>query len=214
MKDIEMRGRLGSLYLGSGRLALQYLSQTDYDRAPHLHIAIPGVQAFINLPWNHRSGGFGDEWRLGFYYFEKAFWFCYGKKIKAFHMPWSWVHVRREVLMADGTWFRFPEGTYIEDPAGRHLEKHPYTYTLRNGVAQNRTATIHVEEREWRWKWFKRLPWPRKVWRAIQINFDDEVGEGTGSWKGGCLGCGWTMLPGELPAHALRRMEKERKFSR
>ena len=48
--------------------------------------------------------------------------------------------------------------------------------------------------------------------RSIDIDFNDEVGEETGSWKGGCTGCGYTMLDGELPEQTLRRMEKERKF--
>jgi hypothetical protein len=40
----------------------------------------------------------------------------------------------------------------------------------------------------------------------------DEVGEEAGSWKGGVLGCGYTLLPNETPLQCLRRMEKERKF--
>lgn len=47
----------------------------------------------------------------------------------------------------------------------------------------------------------------------IDIEFSDEVGERTGSWKGGVLGCGFDMLPGERPVDALRRMELERKFT-
>jgi hypothetical protein len=44
------------------------------------------------------------------------------------------------------------------------------------------------------------------------IEFNDEVGERTGSWKGGTLGCGYNLLPNETPLECLRRMEKERKF--
>jgi hypothetical protein len=39
-----------------------------------------------------------------------------------------------------------------------------------------------------------------------------EVGERTGSYKGGTLGCSHKMLKGETPLQTLRRMEKERKF--
>ncbi len=34
-----------------------------------------------------------------------------------------------------------------------------------------------------------------------------------GSWKGGVLGCGYEMKPGETPKQTLRRMERERVFN-
>jgi len=48
--------------------------------------------------------------------------------------------------------------------------------------------------------------------RMINIEFSDEVGERTGSWKGGCTACGYDWLPGEEQETALRRMERECKF--
>lgn len=48
--------------------------------------------------------------------------------------------------------------------------------------------------------------------RSIDVEFNAEVGERTGSWKGGCIGCGYQMNPNETPLQALRRMEAERKF--
>jgi hypothetical protein len=91
-------------------------------------------------------------------------------------------------------------------------ETYPYTYTLKSGVVQHRKALLKVSEREWRWHWFKWLPLTKMVRKTIDITFDDEVGERTGSWKGGTLGCGYNMKPGELPEQTLRRMEKERKM--
>jgi hypothetical protein len=44
------------------------------------------------------------------------------------------------------------------------------------------------------------------------VEFDREVGERSGTWKGGCIGCGYKMLPGETIAQAIRRMEAERVF--
>jgi hypothetical protein len=84
----------------------------------------------------------------------------------------------------------------------------PYRYVLRSGTVQERTATIGVSEREYRWRWFMWLPRPRMVKRTI-----DQVGERSGSWKGGCLGCSYELRPGETPDDCLRRMERERKFS-
>jgi len=45
------------------------------------------------------------------------------------------------------------------------------------------------------------------------VKFSDEVGERTGSWKGGVIGTGSEMRPGESPEQCLRRMERERKFT-
>lgn len=51
-----------------------------------------------------------------------------------------------------------------------------------------------------------------KIRTDIDVEFDKEVGERTGSWKGGVLGCGWGLLPGETPYECLKRMERERLF--
>jgi hypothetical protein len=51
-----------------------------------------------------------------------------------------------------------------------------------------------------------------KTQKTISIDFDREVGERKGSWKGGTLGCGYELLPNENPLECLRRMEKDRKF--
>lgn len=75
-------------------------------------------------------------------------------------------------------------------------------------------ATTHIEEREW-WRgtgWFK---WLRffcrpKICRSLDIAFSHEVGARKGSWKGGTVGHGIDMLPGELHEAAFRRYcEKE-----
>ena len=46
----------------------------------------------------------------------------------------------------------------------------------------------------------------------IDVQFDGEVGERSGSWKGGTVGCGYDKLPHESIEQCLRRMEKEREF--
>jgi hypothetical protein len=89
----------------------------------------------------------------------------------------------------------------------------PYTYKLKSGEVQHRIATVGVEEREWRWNAFKWSKFPRKISRTIKVDFDDEVGERSGSWKGGTLGCGYVLLPNETPLACLRRMENNRKFN-
>jgi hypothetical protein len=70
-------------------------------------------------------------------------------------------------------------------------------------------ATTHIEEREWRFgtgwcRWLSLVRRPR-VRRSLSIEFSEEVGPEKGSWKGGTLGHGIEMLPGELHEAAFRR---------
>lgn len=112
-----------------------------------------------------------------------------GDPMTVIAMPWQWRHREHKILSAP--------------------EQHAYTYVLRSGEAQTRTATIQVESRLWTRPW---LPW-RRLSRYIDVTFSDEVGERSGSWKGGVLGCSHDMRPGETALDTLRRMERERVFS-
>ena len=185
-------------------------------------LGISGLQAEIEFPsdwheqrraWVRFGFGFGkvafsfpwsktvpDECQCsgptyGFMFYEDLLFIRYGKEKgtkddpkTVIHMPWYWKHIKHEVL---------------SEP-----ETHPYTYKLRSGEIQERTATIKAEQRTWTRWW---LPF-RRVWRYIDVEFSGEVGERSGSWKGGCIGCSYEMQPGESPLQALRRMEVERKF--
>jgi hypothetical protein len=191
----------------------------------YIVFAIRGLQAEIEFPsdWHeHRMGwvriglgfvtiAFAFPWkwtvpdegqcsgpRYGFSFFGDKFWLWFGKETGrsrdprryiAIAMPWEWRH---------------REHTVLGEP-----EQHPYRYVLRSGEVQERIATIKPERLLWTRPW---LPHKRES-RHINIDFNDEVGERTGSWKGGVLGCGYDMLPGDRPVDALRRMEHERKFA-
>ena len=180
-----------------------------------------GLPMFLHRPvppddYQNMLYNYGFSWHFSGY---RGDLFLHWKdKCKIIHMPWDWQHVRHDILIQDKTWRRVSErfGPGDEDApwnwTDKYQEQHPYTYTLKNGKVQNVTATIGVEEREWRWRWFTWLPWPRKIHRTIEVKFSDEVGERSGSWKGGCVGCGYDMKSGESPLECLRRMEKERVF--
>jgi len=116
---------------------------------------------------------------------------CKGKRndpMTIIGMPWRWHHIEHKILSGE--------------------ESHQYKYKLRSGKVQERTATIKAESRLWYRPW---LPF-RKLSRYIDISFSDEVGERSGSWKGGVLGCSYEMLKNETPLDTLRRMERERNF--
>lgn len=200
-----------------------YLKSQSYMDFGYITLGLRGLQAEIEFPsdWHEEKRGWvrlglglgsvnvsfpwskvvPDEYqcegpRYGFQFYEDLLWIRWGKSTghgktdprKAIYMPWAWKHRKHEVLT---------------EP-----EAHPYTYTLRSGEVQQRTATIKHDRRVWTRWW---LPF-RRVSNAIDVTFSDEVGERTGSWKGGTIGCGYQMKPGETPLQTLRRMELERKF--
>mgnify|MGYP001619279555 CR=1 FL=1 len=71
----------------------------------------------------------------------------------------------------------------------------------------------YVEERERRLGtgWFRWLGFivPKRCSRSLDIRFKSEVGPEKGSWKGGLIGHGIDMLPGERHEQAFRRYCKE-----
>lgn len=70
-------------------------------------------------------------------------------------------------------------------------------------------ARTCIEEREWHRgeSWCKWLSWfyAPKIRRSLDIEFSQETGTRKGSWKGGTLGHGIDLLPGELHEEAFRR---------
>lgn len=78
-----------------------------------------------------------------------------------------------------------------------------YEYADRYG-GEVTVARVNIEEREWirgRWKWLRSIlryiPGGRRVRRSMEIEFRNEVGSRKGSWKGGMIGMGFSMLPNE-----------------
>lgn len=154
--------------------------------------------------WHREPYEIMDSW--GAYWHASQLVFCWGSETHHFNAPWMWTFYRRWYLRDDGQWAE--HGT-AGNPETLTV---PYHYTLQSGEVQERLATVRADRMEWRWLWLRWSPWPRKVATYIDVTFDGEVGEGTGSWKGGCIGCGYDMLPGESMLQTLRRMEADRKF--
>jgi hypothetical protein len=137
----------------------------------------------------------------------------WGQRRKSFDWPWSLHTLAYEHQLPDGSWAdimaRFLSDEARSEP---YTEAHPYTYVLRSGKVQDRVATISKRRHVLTWRAFRAIGWPRWIKESIDIQFDHEVGERSGSWKGGCIGCGYDLRPGETMEQALRRMEAERKF--
>jgi len=139
----------------------------------------------------------------------------WGPHTKLWTLPWrDWSQTNHDVRCADGSWHPYV-GTYERDkePDGRHIETSEYRYVLNSGEVQERIASFYVERRVRKLRLLRWLPWGVTSY-GIDVEFSDEVGEGTGSWKGGTVGCGYRLRPNETPRECLKRMQRERKFSR
>lgn len=162
--------------------------------------------------WHRHPKEILESW--GIYYHECSLVLCWGDKSKHIYMPWMWDHCFTEVQRADGSWVPQVNEWDGLPPDGRYVEAFPYRYVCDSGEVQNVRADVYVERRTWTWRWFKwlRLPFPKMTRQSIDVSFSEEVGDRKGSWKGGCVGCGWEMLPGETMRDTLKRMESERRF--
>lgn len=175
----------------------------------YLRLPLKSVPASSREPWMR-------EWqRWGFSHCDDAVHFHWNERTSVVWLPWFHkIHQRTQVRRADGTW-----ATYVgsweqgKEPDGRELFTFLYTYHPKNRTIQNRTATVFVERMAWRPKWFTWTRLFEKSRQTISIEFNDEVGERSGSWKGGCVGCSYEMRPGETAEQTLRRMERERVFN-
>jgi hypothetical protein len=173
---------------------------------------------FLRLPIRATREPYEIMESWGFTFHERSIHLNWGRHCKVINLPWDFRHVRCEVMRPDGTLTK-PAHEYSPPfTDGRWVGVFDYRYTLKDGTVQERTATVYAEEREWRWRmvpglrWLAALPYFKRVRRSIDYTFSDEVGERTGSWKGGCISSGEEMLPGETPEQTFRRMERERVF--
>ncbi len=178
---------------------IEFPSDWHEERMGWVRLGFGFVTIAFGFPWKWvvPDEGQCSGPRYGFAFFGDKLWLYFGKdtgrsrdprRYIALSMPWEWRHREHEVLGPPAT--------------------HRYTYTLRSGEVQKRNATIKAERRLWTRPW---LPHKRES-RYIDISFDEEVGERSGSWKGGVMGCSYEMLEGETPLTALRRMESERRL--
>lgn len=188
---------------------------------PHfsLHVHLFWVSLYISLPflnrWAWEPHEIMEGWGFSYHGGQMGLHLRWGRHTKVAEMPWhDWVHLSHEVRRPDGSWVPYVGSwEHEKEPDGRETWEYPYRYLLKSGEKQEVTATVHVERRTWCLRALRRTRF-RKVRYSIDVEFSDEVGEGRGSWKGGTVGCGYELLPGETALQCLRRMEQERRFPR
>lgn len=130
-----------------------------------------------------------------------------GVKEKRFHwfLPWMmWRHIRTSVYDTKGEHFATEDKNVhsldwmkIRD----RVPKEEFWFEDYDGEIIK--ATTHIEEREWlrgeSWCSFLSVFFRPKIHRTLDIRFS------RGSWKGGTIGHGIDMLPGELHESAFKR---------
>lgn len=171
---------------------------------------------YIKLPYDTGRGNTSESKSYGlmFYHFDSGFpneFWVRGFEKLSFYFPWYFKHLKTEYLLKDG-WKKEEKGDdfWNSDKWSDKIlyEEYDYQYNLKSGDIQNVKAKIHQVKRYWK-RWFGLHVISRHV---IEIEFNEEVGERTGSWKGGCIGCSYEIKDGETPLECLRRMETERIF--
>ena len=199
---------------------LQVLLQTnDDDRTASrmLNVAFGLAQVFVPMGIVDGSWTVGDEPQWGLDLSREfgivAHW---GERRWSWRWPFHWHYVSHEYRTVDGEWRHYLSwhertGDEGSRPNAKR-EAYPYLYELRSGETQCRMATIIEERWTWRRNILSRFGWPNRVNHSIDVAFDGEVGERSGSWKGGVIGCSEQMHDGETPLETLRRMERTRKF--
>jgi len=135
----------------------------------------------------------------------------------SYFLPWmQWRHVRFSLYDTNGAHFwtqhdREKVRGFKRYEIQNEMEKlcPGVAFGFRDFDGEYIEANTHIEEREWRRgeKWCKWLSlfWPKQVRRSLSINFTAETGDRKGSWKGGTVGCGINMEPGESHQHAFMR---------
>lgn len=150
----------------------------------------------------------------GVSFHDSILWVSYGAdRSFIIDMPWKWEIVRHDLLYPDADVYhrnKFPASTLaqkkrtiswhdvfektnnFEDDVQVLVAKFiTLTHYTKDGRKQIAKIRLAGEEREWRWKWFKWLPWPNLKQRVVDCTSDIELGDRAGSWKGGMMG--WSI---------------------
>ena len=143
--------------------------------------------------------------------------------VKVLDFPWNLKHVRHTIYTKDGVaipadeWQKKDHLKYSVKDRDVSFDSDFYgsVYTFFRHTdkfdGMSIPAKAHISEREWNrgsnkfWRLLKYFPGGKKVVRSLEVDFKYEVGERKTTWKGGTVGCGIEMLPGEDIREAIAR---------
>lgn len=194
-----------------------------FDNRPRINLDLIFFSLTFILPFRNKWTDECDSPKWGISIHNKKIWIYRGGKgnFNGGTKWWTWnipfiakEWVRTSLLLKDDTWVHETKGNYknfYEDEWKEKRKSWNYDY-IDSFDGEVIPTTIHVKEREWRPIWLKWTNLFSDVQKTIEVDFSKECGERKGSWKGGTLGCGYSMLKNEHPLDCLKRMEKERKF--
>ena len=187
-----------------------------FDNRPRINLDIIFFNLTLILPFRNKWTDECDCPKWGIAIHNNTFWLYKGGKgnMNGGSKWWTWNipfitkdWVRTSILLKDDTWAK----SFYDKELKDKQKKWDYVYTDKYDNEKIPT-TIYVEEREWRPKWLKWTKMFAIINRTIDVHFSKEVGKRKGSWKGGTLGCGYTLRKNETPLECLKRMEVERNF--
>ena len=210
------------------------------DNRHHMRMSLGWGLLYVYFPWKNHGTDWNDfndpEPEYGYYFYGEGKFFDeivlkLGKKSKTIYMPWALEFYKRSVLLKGNKWWGHTQkeirkikkqGKCVwNDPKFNieynderiYTERVTFTYTTVGGEVQRTTATCHVEVREWRPRWFMWTKLFCHVRRDLEIEFDDEMGNERGSWKGGVMGVSAPITQEEIDkldfVSPLRRYEKK-----
>lgn len=187
----------------------------------HLRVMAPGFAILVALPQIIRPWRQGYECaprQYGFSIFEGHFSLRYGRQTHdssteqswGCFLPWTqWRFVRQSWYGLNGEHV----GTVSPPDFSRQCEIRDSvpraSFRFLDFDGEEIEASTFITEREWRFgaggfRWLSLFRKPH-VRRSLEMRFSKEVGPRKGSWKGGIIGHGIDMLPGELHEDAFRR---------
>lgn len=194
-----------------------------FDNRPRINLDLIFFSLTLILPFRNNWTDECDSPKWGISIHNNTVWIYRGGKgnMNGGNKWWTWYipfitkdWVRTSILLKDDTWEHEVPGNRKDFFNQEWKDKQAsWTYDYTDSYdGEVIPITIYVEEREWRPKWLRWTSLFAKVSRSIDIHFSKECGKRKGSWKGGTLGCGYSLLPNETPIDCLKRMEKHRTF--
>ena len=187
----------------------------------------------INLWKTEPFTEFGKESpEYGISFHNDIIWIAYGPDSYTINMPWQWQIVRHDLLNPDGSVQVNNRWNFRGKKIGRHLHWHEILtgwhdkklettvntqltrvieldHHTKEGKHQKANIRLTGEEREWRWRWFTWLPFPRMIHRVVDCDSDVELGDRAGSWKGGMMGWSVPWKKDESMEYAFRQWYKK-----